>query len=198
MILKTPWAVIPGLVSEETCAELEAHGDEQQWHDAREFTGLRDEEAAVRRAGEVAWFQSQDLLDSLAETLRSANERAGWHFDLGPIEPLQYSVYGVDDHFDWHSDMHDEPYGPDWGPMEGLVRKLTFSLQLRSADTFEGGRFQIEYGPPDDPDRVRTIEGLEGPGSLLVFPSFLYHRVTPVSEGVRKALVGWVLGPPYR
>lgn len=198
MILKTPWAVLPDLLSQETCGTLEERGDREEIHDARRFTGLRDEDTAVRRAGGVAWFQSQELVETVADALRRINAKAGWGFELGPIEPLQFSVYGEDDHFDWHSDMHDAPYGPEWGPMEGLVRKLTFSIQLRPADAYEGGRFQIEYGPPDDPDRVRTIEGLEEAGSMLVFPSFLYHRVTPITSGVRKALVGWVLGPPYR
>ena len=33
-----------------------------------------------------------------------------------------------------------------------------------------------------------------GTGTLLVFPSFVWHRVNKVTSGIRKVLVGWTLG----
>ena len=54
---------------------------------------------------------------------------------------------------------------------------------------FEGGDFEIR----GKDDRVPKLEE----GSIIVFPSFLEHRVTPVTEGIRYSLVSWFVGPPY-
>ena len=35
-------------------------------------------------------------------------------------------------------------------------------------------------------------------GSLIVFPSWLHHQVTPVTHGVRKSLVVWNKGWPLK
>ena len=35
-------------------------------------------------------------------------------------------------------------------------------------------------------------------GTLVAFPSYVMHRVTPVTSGTRKSLVAWVAGPKFR
>ena len=35
-------------------------------------------------------------------------------------------------------------------------------------------------------------------GTIIIFPSFILHRVTPITKGTRESMVGWVSGPPYR
>ena len=35
-------------------------------------------------------------------------------------------------------------------------------------------------------------------GSVIVFPSFVWHRVTPVTKGTRYSLVLWTCGQPFR
>ena len=34
--------------------------------------------------------------------------------------------------------------------------------------------------------------------SIVIFPSNKWHRVRPVTSGVRKSLVTWFRGPPFR
>jgi PKHD-type hydroxylase len=54
---------------------------------------------------------------------------------------------------------------------------------------YEGGDFEMRGLK----DKVPRLEE----GSIIVFPSFLEHRVTPVTEGIRYSLVTWFVGPPY-
>ena len=105
---------------------------------------------------------------------------------LTDIEPLQYSEYGVGGEYGWHRDIHDKPYP------NGLVRKVSFSTILN--DDFEGGEFDIETKNPADKKRYDTFDNKKQ--NTIIFPSHMWHRVRPIKSGVRKSIVGWVLGPP--
>ena len=39
-----------------------------------------------------------------------------------------------------------------------------------------------------------STEVQENKGSIIIFPSFVYHQVTPVLRGLRQSLVGWISG----
>ena len=54
-------------------------------------------------------------------------------------------------------------------------------------DDFEGGDFEI-YGEESELPK----------GSVIVFPSFIEHRVAPVIKGTRYSLVAWFVGPPFK
>ena len=57
---------------------------------------------------------------------------------------------------------------------------------------------ELEVGLPDDDARVERPNPERTRGAMALFPSFLPHRVTPVTRGVRYSLVGWVCGKPWR
>jgi|TARA_B110000902_G_scaffold195980_1_gene222234 PKHD-type hydroxylase len=105
---------------------------------------------------------------------------------LTDIEPLQYSEYGIGGEYGWHRDIHDNPYP------NGLVRKVSFSTILN--DNFKGGEFDIETKNPEDKKRYDTFDNKKH--NTIIFPSHMWHRVRPVKSGIRKSIVGWVLGPP--
>jgi hypothetical protein len=93
----------------------------------------------------------------------------------------------------WHHDTLSAPPDPSRsGPPP--ARKLSFSLQLSDPDTYEGGDFQIrgEDGHVDE----ALWRTMRQKGSFLIFPGVIPHRVTTVTAGERRSLVGWVLGPP--
>ena len=64
-------------------------------------------------------------------------------------------------------------------------------MNLFVFDEFEGGDLEL-YKFGDKPDTMKMKKN-----SILFFPSFILHRVTPVTSGTRKALVGWVHGPNF-
>jgi PKHD-type hydroxylase len=119
----------------------------------------------------------------LQSHLRDANIRAGWHFDLSFSEDIQMGSYIDGGHYDWHIDA----FPPD---QFGFQRKLSAVMFLSDPDSYEGGDFEIRKleGFPKHPPK----------GSVIVFPSVLEHRVSPVTEGVRVTSVCWMLGPAFK
>jgi PKHD-type hydroxylase len=123
------------------------------------------------------------LYQRVERMLRTLNDQT-YKFDLtGFSEPFQYIVYNGEEggHFTWHVDNGHLP----------APRKLSASLQLTDSGLYEGcdlelqGGSQIEAAP-----RTR--------GALVVFPSYVLHRVTPIRSGTRKAVVIWSTGPNFR
>ena len=126
-------------------------------------------------------------------------------------EPLQHTTYHAQQgerggFYTWHQDAGDVPYENN-----GMIRKLSMSIQLTDPDEYEGGNFQwIEDVRSKDTltskdytrdmrDYYRQIpNSAKQKGSLLLFPSFVHHQVTPVTSGTRTSLVGWFCGHPYR
>jgi len=166
------------------------------------------------RQSDVKWFEQDFLPEELTEKLHAgidmANAEAGWHHEWTWPEPHQYTVYNhrpdspvTGDHYTWHtdsSDMNQSDHG---------IRKLSSTVQLSHPDDYEGGHFQyINYqGVFDKLGRNTNIDAgnyintvpfsAKSIGTLIVFPSFVYHQVTPVTKGTRISLVSWFHGKPY-
>jgi len=115
-----------------------------------------------------------------------AAEASGNHFELALTSITrapQYVEYKPGcGHFGWHNDYS-----------HGVVdapRKLTIIIQLSAPEEYEGGRLQTFGIEVEDLPRER--------GTILAFPSLVYHQITPVTQGVRRALVAWIAGPRIR
>lgn len=126
-----------------------------------------------------------DLYRTIATMVTAANDGI-WQADItGIIERLQFTEYDRQgSNYNWHSDV---------GAGVGSLRKLSFSLQLSPADSYEGG--DLEFMCPVD---SATKHLIRQQGTTVIFPSYLAHRVSPILRGKRTSLVGWVAGPPYR
>ena len=104
-----------------------------------------------------------------------------YRFELtGFFEGAQVYEYPVGGFLNWHMDVAK-------GYMSN--RKLSMSVQLSDSDDYEGGDLAFM-------DYKETAP--RGIGDLIVFPSYLQHRVTELNRGVRYAWVSWVHGPAYR
>lgn len=138
----------------------------------------------VRRS-KVYWLPKTDEFIEIYKIIHKLVGQANsdfFNFKLGEIrEKLQYTVYSENDqgHYDWHLDM---------GPGNGR-RKLSVVCQLSDPSEYEGGELQINNG------QIRTVE--KDKGTVIIFPSYLLHRVTPVTKGTRKSLVLWIEGPAF-
>ena len=138
------------------------------------------------RQCDVAWLDSSDEIQKeLLIAASTANKKANWFFDIKRIEPLQYTVYNKGEYFDWHMDIDQYDFS---GEYKGL-RKLSMTMFLN--DDFEGGNLQLEAGPPNMRNRIINMQSQIG--TMIFFPSTMWHRVTPIVKGVRKTLVVWFL-----
>ena len=138
--------------------------------------------APVRRSA-VSWLprdpSTEWLYQRVNALLQQLNDRF-WRAELADLEVLQLARYGVGDHYDWHIDL---------GPGRATLRKLSVSVQLSAPQSYDGG--DLEF-----PDVVGPVTRAQG--AAVVFPSYLRHRVTPITRGERWSLVGWFVGPPWR
>jgi PKHD-type hydroxylase len=124
---------------------------------------------------ETAW-----LFDMLCSVAEEASQQAYKIALTGITRPPQYVEYRAGwGQFDWHNDYsHGVPDAP---------RKLTIIIQLSFPQDYEGGALQVMGAEVDEMPRER--------GTVVVFPSLLVHRVTPIMRGLRKCLVSWIAGP---
>jgi|TARA_B110000977_G_C10777652_1_gene377276 predicted 2-oxoglutarate/Fe(II)-dependent dioxygenase YbiX len=158
-----------------------------------EIAGSTSKDPNNHRVSKTSWILPEGdeniaIFEKLFGVAMDASTRAKWNFEAEVLEPLQYTHYGVGDKYDWHVDqiIDDED--------NENCRKLSFTLLLN--DDFEGGNLDIECGSPGNPERVKTIELQKG--DIVFFPSYLWHRVTPVTSGERHSLVGWIQGPVWK
>jgi len=138
------------------------------------------------RLSEISWIndnpESQWIYQKISHYAKIANKEM-WNFDLWDYyDSLQYTkYYGNGGHYDWHADL---------GP--GISnRKLSCVLQLSTPEEYEGGDLEMNPGGG-------VISVPKRLGTLCFFPSFLLHRVTPLTSGVRKSLVTWISGANFR
>jgi PKHD-type hydroxylase len=137
----------------------------------------------------VAWVPQTEetiwIYDKLAWVIRQLNGQF-YKFDMfGFTEDLQYTTYNeeTNGHYTWHLDM---------GGGGGMPpRKLSLVLQLSDPEEYEGG--DLELMTSSAPSTVLKQRGL-----ISVFPSFVLHRVTPVTKGKRRTLVVWACGPEFK
>ena len=140
-----------------------------------------------KRSSVGMWISDRNILNQYMSIAQFINRRCGWDFELDEIEPLQYTEYYEGGEFGWHVDQHNTPYS------DNRVRKVSFSIILN--DDFNGGEFDLETGNPNKDVRYDTMNVKKDQG--VFFQSDYFHRVRPVTGGVRKSLVGWVLGPKF-
>ena len=146
----------------------------------------------IIRDSKVCWIHDMDLRKEALYATNFIMRKNDFFFNLDTIEPLQYTEYEKDGQYGWHQDTF-KPKGNYSKLWQGRIRKISFSIFLN--DDFTGGEFDLEYQGPECKKRYKTFKK-QGHNNIVFFPSYLYHRVRPVQSGVRKSLVGWILGPP--
>lgn len=141
----------------------------------------------VIRVTQIAWIErnarSAGIYDRITEIVRVLNSRL-YKFQISGLENLQYTVYHAAEqgHYDWHL---------DYGGHNRAPRKLSLSIQVSDPSHYDGCELQLRTGPTID-------TAPKGRGTVIAFPSFFLHRVTPIVAGTRKALVVWATGPQFR
>jgi len=149
------------------------------------------------RASDVAWCNDQWLYDIIWPFMQQANDAAGWKYHIKSAESCQITRYKKSGFYNFHRDGIGDHLSAYNNPQNvfthGHVRKLSMSIILD--DNFEGGAFEFASY---DKEKC-TITPIEATaGSIIVFPSFMEHRVTPVKKGTRYSLVVWFVGPPFK
>ena len=78
------------------------------------------------------------------------------------------------------------------------VRKISMTVNLTDPKNYAGGNLKFDLGAHAGKKRFKVCEEIRPQGSIIIFPSFTYHCVTPVTRGTRYSLVLWSLGKPWQ
>ena len=140
------------------------------------------------RKSKVSFIKNKRIENLMSFYVMQANRDKEWMYYITDIEDFQYTVYNKGDYYNWHIDK---------GQIYPNRRERKISISLILNDDYKGG--QLEFGmttPKDNKDDYVVLDLKKG--DMVVFTSFLWHRVNPVIEGIRKSLVGWIVGPCFK
>ena len=162
-----------------------------------------------KRKSDIVWMNDLWIYKEIHPYIHEANQRAGWNFEWDWSESCQFTKYGVGQYYGWHCYSWDKPYSrpplaDGTRPIDhGKIRKLSVTISLSHPDEYVGGNLEFDFRNQVDWDRnkkaaIHSCEGIRPRGSIIVFPSFVWHRVAPVTKGTRYSLVIWNLGYPFR
>jgi len=156
-----------------------------------------------KRFSDVVWLTDPWIYKEIYPYIYRANKNAGWNFEYENSEAFQFTKYKLNQHYDWHIDSWEKPYDKPDSNQHGKIRKLSMTCQLSDGSEYEGGELEFDfknYAPHmrDSSKHVVQAKEILPKGSIIVFPSFVWHRVQPVTKGVRYSLVLWTLGYPYK
>lgn len=138
------------------------------------------------RKSKVKWMPIDDkshwVYDKIRQFVVEANDV--WKFNLNSvIDAIQYTEYHDDGgHYGWHMDI---------GPHPINHRKISITIQLSDPEDYEGGELELWTG-----SGIEKVE--KHKGCVILFPSYMLHRITPVTKGTRRSLVLWVGGSTFR
>jgi len=138
------------------------------------------------RTSHISWIPFNKMPEMYATLEKVIKQTNGNHFGFDGIqltEPAQYTEYPEGGFYDWHIDSDIN------GINEPPVRKISMTCLLSHESEFEGGGLELM----SDGKIARPKQG-----QAIFFASFIRHRVVPITRGVRKSLVLWVGGTPFR
>ena len=121
--------------------------------------------------------------------IQANNDAYGFHID--DIDYCQFNLYDEKDvgHYSWHIDFR------GFNEAKKLKhRKISVVIQLSNPSEYEGGELQLKYSNYSQQQKSDILKK----GSVITFPSFVEHRVTPVTKGKRLSLIGWAVGNAWK
>lgn len=155
-----------------------------------------------KRDSSVVWFNDLWIYKEIQPYVSMANKNAGWNFIWDWSESCQFTKYKKGQFYNWHCDSYIEPYNNQNNPLDPMnhkIRKLSISVNLSDPKDYKGGEIQFDFRNTESKKiEIKTCKEILPKGSLIVFPSFVWHRVSPVTSGERNSLVLWNLGYPFK
>tara|TARA_A100001391_G_scaffold192605_3_gene166989 strand:+ start:2314 stop:2943 length:630 start_codon:yes stop_codon:yes gene_type:complete len=169
-------------------------------NDTEKLTKKRKKQILKIRDSNVVWMSESWIYDLIDPFISKANYNAGWKFEFNYHEPSQFTIYRKGQYYDWHQDSYSKPYeNKENIHMNGKTRKLSMTLQLSKPSSYKGGKLEFYVPQIKKPVYKKFIcNEIAEQGSICVFPSHVWHRVTPVTKGTRYSLVNWTLGAPFK
>jgi len=149
-----------------------------------------------KRDSAVVWMNDNWIYKEIQPYVHRANSLAGWNFQWQRSESCQFTIYTKGQYYGWHQDSWHETYKTP-GALQGKIRKLSMTVSLSDQKEYSGGNLEFDFRAISK-NKPQACKEINSKGSVVVFPSFVWHRVTPVTRGTRYSLVSWHTGDPFK
>jgi PKHD-type hydroxylase len=181
----TSWVALENIFTDQELDEIVIQGNR-----VKKISGTVSGSISDYRVCDIAWLKSDEVesdFDWVYATLTDAIKKVNneyFQFDLTHLTALQFTVYDGKNNSNYQKHMDLGRSFPN--------RKLSFSIQLSNDNEYTGGDLRFHYikTQPEIAPRTR--------GKIIFFPTWMVHDVTPVTQGIRYSLVGWVNGPNFK
>ena len=177
-----------GGFTDEEIDQIVAIGELAEFEKGKVGVGAEASVTGEIRDTDITWIEPKEATKWIYDRMTQLAARINhdkFQFDLSHFQPFQYGKYQEGGHYTWHYDS---------GANLPEHRKLSFVVGLSDPDSYEGGELQMNLsGDTAKPHSMKIRKG-----DVVVFPSFVGHRVAPVLSGQRMTLVGWAVGPKFK
>jgi PKHD-type hydroxylase len=192
--MRGQWCYFSGYFTPESCKDLLARADKYDWSSAGVGQPQDSRLDSYIRKSKTKFLQRSsnefnDVFDILWKLALQANHE-WFNIHITKLDYVQLGEYNSEDQGEYKS--HQDVF---WISQEaGYHRKLSCIIQLTDPENYEGGDLVFDKleSPAPDASEIRRQ------GTILFFPSTVYHHVTPVTKGIRHSLVAWFDGPYWR
>jgi PKHD-type hydroxylase len=178
------------------CDQIIKYGELQKLEGAKVGSNQHAPPRKEIRDSLIKFIKPQWILDWIIEPMLQANQSI-YNFNLSNLEEIQFTKYGPNQFYSWHIDLNENANEV----RNNDCRKLSMVVFLTDPKTYEGGELELR-----DVDAVPTATNkksiitnskFKDQGTMIIFPSYVWHRVKPVTKGTRYSLVGWWRGPLF-
>jgi PKHD-type hydroxylase len=194
MIFEPKWKsllanTVEPLFTAKQCQAIINMGHQQKAQEAK--VGHKDTKGGKhdtkKRVTTISWIPFKAMPEMYHIIERTMNQVNGNHFGYEGMrltEPAQFTEYPKGGFYDWHVDADINC------SFEPPVRKISMTILLSNQSEFEGGDLEFMTEGNKPPQLLQ--------GQAIFFCSLLRHRVAKVKRGVRRSLVMWFGGPPFK
>tara|TARA_R110002074_G_scaffold364932_3_gene538532 strand:+ start:907 stop:1527 length:621 start_codon:yes stop_codon:yes gene_type:complete len=206
MNLENYYWYFKGAIPKITCDKIIKHANTKKEHMGvigglleNKLTEEQEKDLKKQRDSNITWLEDTWLYNLITPYIHTANKNSGWNFEWDWCESIQFTKYKLNQFYGWHCDSWDKAYNEkEPKNFVGKIRKLSCIVSLTDSKDYEGGGVQLDFRNKEDGSNIVTCEEIKGQGSIIIFPSFVWHQVKPVTKGTRYSLVCWTLGQKFK
>jgi len=172
----------------EQCKLIINAGHQQKPEQAKVGGGKDGKHDTKKRVTTISWIpfaKMPEMYKTIENQLSIVNLNHFMFDGVRLTEPAQFTEYPKRGFYDWHMDLN--PFGQTG---EHPIRKISMTCLLSDPVEFSGGDLVF-----DDTGKNKVVLKQ---GQAVFFASFMRHRVEPVKKGIRRSLVMWFGGPPFK
>lgn len=146
------------------------------------------------RNSRITWIKDPWIFDWITPAVHQINRELNWNFEISGSEDIQFTRYTEGQFYNWHTDNK-------FTEINNTDRKISVVIPLKDDSEYEGGDLEFydtSFSPQSTQDRVIKKEEFRKKGNLIIFPSYMWHRVTKVTKGERLSIVIWFTGEQFK